>query len=242
MWIYPANAQQKVSTAPPSSAKAPLENTQKPQNATTIGRRTKCYHRLSKGSLHMIHNKRKIRLLAICYLAGILLASLFTVNLQGKGAAFIHHYLTFVMDVRRSGDALLIFSTEFLSSILLFTLVLLAGLCAFGVPLIYIFLLLRGCGTGLFVSTLYAELRLHGILINLLLFLLPETLLSALSIMFCAMARDSSRHLAGICFRHHTDQKGVPQELTFRYLVYSIMAMIPCGLAAILAHLFSSVI
>lgn len=239
MWIYPenqqSNQQSKVNVV--QSARNPVKPCKRAKPVKHPSKHTKTIQRIPA---KVLQNKRQVVLHILCYLSGILLASLFIAGLQGKGVDFIHYYLSFVMDVRRSGDSMLIFSTEFLSSVLLLSIALLCGFCAFGSPLLYVLLLLRGCGAGLLVATLYAEQRMRGILINLLLFLLPEALMSMVLIVFCMMARDSSKHLGEICFKRRVDQQLIPQDLFFCYLICCILSMLPCGLSAILAYLFVS--
>lgn len=241
MWIYPSQPKSKENLRPGDAVPGTELHTNSTDKPIAVPHHTAAKERAQaeKNSQKAVQRRKQLRSLIMCYFTGMLAAGIFTATVQGRGLDFIRYYVSFVMKVRQSGDEMLIFSTEFLGSVLLMTLELLCGFCAFGVPILHSLILLRGCGAGLFTAALYAERRLRGLLINVMLFWIPEVLLSAMLIVFCALARRSAGYLSAICFGNNQIAKNiVPKDLLWRYLVFCALSMIPCGLAAVLAHLF----
>ena len=187
---------------------------------------------------------RTAKALVFMYLLGSLAASILTGWSAGTMKEFIHRYLSFALKVHASGDGMLVFSTHFLGSFFQLTLAMICGLCAFGTPLLYILVLMRGVGAGIFTAALYMEQGLHGFVLNVLLFWVPELLLTGLLIGFCHNAHGSARSIAASCFGHSKQQSSDPQpsSLLFRYLIFCAASMIPCaalaGLSLLLFRVF----
>ena len=229
MWIYPAAPAERTS-AVPKPPKPPVSPPVQPVQAEQTPALAK-----KKASL-----PRELPLLAACYLVGILAASLYIGLSSGQTWAFTQYYCDFMMKLHSSGDAVLVCSVRFLTSFVQLSLLLLCGLCAFGSPLAGMLLFLKGTGTGLFCAALYGQYGARGVLINLLLFWLPEVLETLLILFMGRFAILSARNLAALCFEHprpaHT---AGPQKLLFRYLVLCLIALVPCMLSAGLSLLFS---
>lgn len=251
MWIYPTTPSQPTllpktrqtsceHVPSPSAQSAPLDTAHSHEEAKEPPLTSEFSHSIR----HSSKKKRSYKATIIAYFIGMLVASILAGNSSGRIADFIHYYLDFAIKIYQSKDWMLIFSTEFLGAFLQMTIAMICGFCAFGAPFLVLLLFFRGIGAGLMSGTLYITHHLQGVLINAVLFWIPEVFFSVLFIIFCAIARRSSKYLAGICFESVTEEKSpiASKNLFFKYLIFCVIAMIPCAFSAFLASMFSSIL
>ena len=240
MWIYPAapkpSPAQANGTQPAQriSVTAKPRPEPKPQPAPAVKPAAPAIS-AKKGSAQT----QWLRL-GLCYLCGMLPVCLGVQALNGRPAEFLQFYVDSILNIHCGKDWMLVFSTEFLSAFVQLTLVLLCGLCAFGSPLVHGLLWIKGAGAGVLCSMLYLHRGIRGVVINLLLFWLPELLCTALLILFGRFAVQSAHTLSDLCFnRVRVGSPYKPQRLFFRYLVFCVVSMVPCALSAGLSALFA---
>lgn len=255
MWIYPNTPSQPTFSSKtmrtscehiPAISPSPATQTT-PSDATLSHEEPKATTLPAEAPRSMKRSSKKSRsykATIIAYFIGMLAASMLAGNSSGRISDFIHYYLDFAIKIYQSKDWMLIFSTEFLGAFLQMTIAMVCGFCAFGAPFLVLLLFFRGIGAGLMSGTLYITHHLQGILINAVLFWIPEVFFSVLFIIFCAIARRSSKYLAGICFESVTEEKSpiASKNLFLKYLIFCVIAMIPCAVSAFLASVFSSIL
>lgn len=178
-------------------------------------------------------------LFCAAYLAGLLAGS-FALRLLGQDAA---EYASLYRDARlelfRTAAPLQIFSGQFLAAFLQLSLTALCGLCALGVPLLLLLLMVRGAAFGCFCAALLAEHQAKGALILAALFWLPEVFGALLQVLLSVWAMRSAQQLGMLCFGKNGPRRPeTPRRLMNAYLSLCLCALLPCFLSAILALLF----
>lgn len=255
MWIYP-NTPSQPTFSPKTMrtshehipAISPSPSTQTTPSDTTLSHEEPKATFLSpeapRSMKRSAKKNRSYKATIIAYFIGMLVASILSGNSSGRIADFIHYYFDISIKIYQSKDWMLIFSTEFLGTFLQMTIAMVCGFCAFGAPLLVLLLFFKGIGAGLISGTLYITHHLQGVLINAVLFWVPEVFFSVVFIIFCAIARRSSKYLAGVCFESVTEEKSpiASKNLFLKYLIFCVISMIPCAFSAFLASVFSSIL
>lgn len=179
--------------------------------------------------------------LGAVYLLGVLLGAVCSRFLSESLLTYARYFALTDLELHKTGSAALIFSTSFLSRFCQLTLVLLLGFCVLGSGLIPLLLLLKGAGTGIFFSLLYAQLGpLQGMLLQALVFWLPEVLGSLLVVVISVNALHVSWGLLGSCLGKAAAGLGrSARKLVNQYLIGCFVCMIPCGLSVLCSIVFA---
>ena len=173
------------------------------------------------------------------YLAGEIWGSLLPQKLGSGPLVYLQYYYETILSLCREDKFPLLFGTRFLSLFVLFTCILLMGLCTFGLPALFGLAFLKGAATGSFLVQLLMEEGQKGMLSAILLFW-PSEALSAVLLLFL-LRRASYSALA--LWRTSRGARllalqSVQGALVRGYLLCSILAVLPCGLSALLCKIF----
>ena len=135
----------------------------------------------------------------------------------------------------------IIFGTGFLSIFLQLTVLLLAGLCAFGVVIIPMVSLLKGVGTGCFFSLIYVQFGLaKGLFLELLFFLIPELISLFLIFSISLSSWHVSKNLLNSCLRMPSGKLSENlKKMLYRYMILCLVAIIPCVFSVLMSAVFS---
>lgn len=176
------------------------------------------------------------------YLAGIAAGALCSRFLGGPLLTYAQYFASTNLGLRTAGNAAMVFSVGFLSLFCQLTLVFISGFCVLGVGLIPVTMVLKGAGMGVFTALLYQQLGpAKGLLLQALVFWLPETLGSLLVILLSAFAVHVSAGLLRCCLGQCGNSLGTAsRRLIHRYLTICFVSMLVCGLSVILTLVFGS--
>ena len=184
-----------------------------------------------------------LRLYLILYAGGLLAAGCLLQSASPFIRRFVQYYCGAWIGLLQAGQPLHLFSTLFLSGMLLLSLILLAGLCAFGAPLIYAQLLAAGLGNGLLALEFFLLYGWKGLLLYI-----PLAGITAawLAQAMCALAQDAVQS-AGALFRccafgaaGGTSASPLQSRpLIGRYLFSCTLLILFCGTSAVLAQWIS---
>ena len=174
------------------------------------------------------------------YLAGLAAGSLCSRVLSEPLLTYARYFASIDLGLRTTGNAAMVFSVGFLSLFCQLTLVLIAGFCVLGVGLVPITMLLKGAGAGVFTALLYQQLGpAKGLLLQALVFWLPETLGSLFSILLSVSALQVSCGLLRCCLGQSGGSLGAAsRRLIRRYLTICFLSMLVCGLSVLLTLAF----
>lgn len=176
------------------------------------------------------------------YLTGLAAGALCSRLLSEPLLTYARYFASIDLGLRTAGNAAMVFSTGFLSLFCQLTLVLIAGFCVLGIGLIPVTMLLKGAGAGVFTALLYQQLGpVKGLLLQALVFWLPETLGSLIAVVLSASALQVSCGLLRCCLGQTSAGLGaVSRRLVHRYLALCFVSMLVCGLSVILTLVFGS--
>lgn len=182
------------------------------------------------------------RWMGCLYLIGLAAGSLCSRVLSGPLLTYVRYFASIDLGLRTTGNAAMVFSVGFLSLFCQLTLMLIAGFCVLGIGLIPVTMVLKGAGTGVFIALLYQQLgTAKGLLLQALVFWLPETLGSLLVILLSASALQVSAGLLRCCLGQGQNSPGAAsRRLVHRYLTICFVSMLVCGLSVLLTLLFGS--
>lgn len=176
------------------------------------------------------------------YLAGLAAGSLSSRFLSEPLLTYARYFASIDLNLRTTGNAAMVFSVSFLSLFCQLTLILIAGFCVLGLGLIPITLVLKGAGAGVFTALLYQQLGpAKGLLLQALVFWLPETLGSLFVLMLSSSALHLSCSLLQCCLgQTRSGLGGASRRLIHRYLTICFVSMLICGLSVLLTLVFGS--
>lgn len=174
------------------------------------------------------------------YLCGLAVGSVCSRILSEPLMTYARYFASIDLGLRTTGNGAMVFSVGFLSLFCQLTLVLIAGFCVLGVGLIPITMLLKGAGTGVFTALLYQQLgAAKGLLLQALVFWLPEVLGSLFVILLSASAFHVSCGLLRSCLGHGGNGLGTAaRRMIRRYLAVNFAAMLVCVLSVLLTLVF----
>lgn len=174
------------------------------------------------------------------YLAGLAAGSLCSRMLSEPLLTYARYFASIDLGLRTAGNAAMVFSVGFLSLFCQLSLVLIAGFCVLGIGLIPITMVLKGAGAGIFTALLYQQLgAAKGLVLQALVFWLPETLGSLLVILLSAFALHVSCGLLRCCLGQGGSGLGAASRcLIHRYLTICFVSMLVCGLSVLLTLVF----
>lgn len=174
------------------------------------------------------------------YLAGLAAGSLCSQVLSEPLLTYARYFASIDLGLRTAGNAAMVFSVGFLSLFCQLTLVLVAGFCVLGIGLIPITMVLKGAGAGIFTALLYQQLgTAKGLVLQALVFWLPETLGSLFVILLSSSALHVSCGLLRCCLGQGGSSLGsASRRLVHRYLTICFISMMVCGLSVLLTLVF----
>ncbi len=133
-------------------------------------------------------------------LAGVVIGAM----IMNRAGQINNKYLSYLMesflDGHKNGSFGMILSFAFLSCISLQILIFLFGFSSVGAPFVVLLPFLRGIYTGVVSGYLYADMGIKGVLLNALLFWLPQVLQGVAMLIFAGQALDMSIFLFASCF------------------------------------------
>lgn len=134
-----------------------------------------------------------------------------------------------------------IFYTEFLSLFLQLTVILLAGLCVFGVVVIPVILFVKGVGIGCFFSFIYLQFGLaKGFFVEVLFFLLPELISVLILCSISLVCWRVSQNLLNSCLRFPTGKLSENiKKMMYRYIKLCAVSVLPCAVSVLMSAVFS---
>ena len=186
--------------------------------------------------------KRRL-LFGTAYLAGLLAGSLASAFLGPEAETYADLYRDALLELFRTAAPIQLFSSQFLAAFLQLSLTALCGLCALGIPFLFLLVMVRGAAFGCLCAALLAAYQAEGALIAALLFWLPEVLGALLQILLSVWAMQSALQIGMLCFgKNNARRPETPRRLLNVYLTLSLCSLLPCGLSAILALLFGPLI
>ena len=174
------------------------------------------------------------------YLAGLAAGSLCSRMLSEPLLTYARYFASIDLGLRTTGNAAMVFSVGFLSLFCQLSLVLISGFCVLGIGLIPITMVLKGAGAGIFTALLYQQLgAAKGLVLQALVFWLPETLGSLFVILLSAFALHVSCGLLRCCLGQGGSGLGAAsRRLIHRYLTICFVSMLVCGLSVLLTLVF----
>ena len=178
------------------------------------------------------------------YLAGLGAGSLCSRVLSEPLLTYARYFASIDLGLRTAGNAAMVFSVGFLSLFCQLSLVLIAGFCVLGIGLIPITMVLKGAGAGIFTALLYQQLgAAKGLVLQALVFWLPETLGSLFVILLSASALHVSCGLLRCCLGQGGGGLGAAsRRLVHRYLTICFASMLVCGLSVLLTLVFGGLL
>lgn len=183
------------------------------------------------------------RLFGVAYLAGILAGGLLFASMGQNAAAYIEFYRDALLELFHTAPPLQLFSGQFLAAFLQLSLTVLCGLCAFGMPFLFLLLILRGAVFGCFCAAVLAAYGPRGALITAILFWLPEVCGALIQAALSIWSMRSAMQIGTVCFgRNDPCRPETPRHLLNVYLTLCLCSLLPCGLSALLALLFGPMI
>lgn len=204
-----------------------------PQNASRP-------HLSSRAKPH--HSLRCACMMGFLYLAGLAAGSLCSRLLSEPLLTYARYFASIDLSLRTTGNAAMVFSAGFLSLFCQLTLVLIAGFCVLGIGLIPVTMVLKGAGAGVFTALLYQQLGpAKGLLLQALVFWLPETLGALIAVVLSTSALQVSFGLFQCCMgQAGTNLEIASRRLIHRYLTLCFVSMLVCGLSVVLTLVFGS--
>lgn len=183
---------------------------------------------------------RTASVMGCLYLCGLAAGSVCSRILQEPLLTYARYFTSIDLGLRTAGNGAMVFSVGFLSLFCQLTLVLIAGFCVLGIGLLPVTMLLKGAGAGVFTALLYQELgAAKGLLLQALVFWLPEVLGSLFVIMLSSSALQVSCGLLRCCLGHNgAGLRTASRRLIHRYLAVCFASMLVCGLSVILTLIF----
>ena len=164
------------------------------------------------------------------YLAGEAWGSLLCQKLSSGPLVYLQYYYENILSLCREDQFPLLFGTRFLS---------LFVLCTFGLPALFALAFLKGAATGSFLIQLLLEEGQQGMLSAILLFWPVEALAAVLSLyLFRAASRSSLALWRTSRGARPVSLQALQSNLMRVYLLNSILAVLPCGLAVLLCQIF----
>lgn len=214
--------------SPPRPAPAPTPARPKPLARTAAVGRRKAGNRLACG-------------MGALYLLGLCIGAACSRFLSSTLLTYAEYYTQFSLNLHKTGNQPLIFSTGFLSLFVQLTLLLVLGFCVLGCGLIPAFLLVKGTGTGCFFALLYTQLGpVKGLFMQALIFWLPEVLGSLVVVLLSVYALRVSFGLFSSCTGHIPPSlRQNSKRLVNRYLILCFIGMMPCICSVTLSLWFS---
>ena len=183
--------------------------------------------------------RRTCVILGGLYLCGLAGGALFSRALSEPLMTYAQYFASIDLGIHTAGSGAMVFSVGFLSLFCQLTLVLMAGFCVLGVGLIPITMALKGVGTGVFTALLYQEMgAAKGMLLQALVFWIPEVLGSLLVILLSGYALQLSSGLLRCCLGHSAGPGMAAKRLLHRYLAIAFATMGVCGLSVALSLVF----
>lgn len=134
-----------------------------------------------------------------------------------------------------------IFCTQFLSLFLQLTVILLSGLCVFGVVLIPTILFIKGLGIGCFFSFIYLEFGIaKGFFVETLFFLIPELIGFLILCSISLVCWRVSQNLLNSCLRLPSAKLSENiRQMLYRYIKLSAISVLPCAVSILMSAVFS---
>ena len=200
-------------------------------------------HAVKAGAAHRRRANRLACGMGALYLAGLAAGAVCVSFLSEKLLAYAAYFTQFNLNLHKTGNQPLIFSTSFLSLFVQLTLVLMLGFCVLGCGLIPLFLVVKGAGTGCFFALLYTQVgTVKGLFLQALVFWLPEVLGSLIVILLSAFALRVSLGLAQGCTGQFPPALRQSSKcLVHRYLALCFAAMVPCACSVELSLWFAGI-
>jgi hypothetical protein len=185
---------------------------------------------------------RKSLLLVAAYGFGAVLAGVLQARGGGNLQTVLELYLQNFADLlalRSAKGAVTLFGTQYFSLLAAVTLLLMAGLCAFGPLLICLFVIFYGVGVGTVGLQLLLQANWPQAALVLLLWGLPVSLAAACLCAFGSSALGVGLRLQNAAFGGKSDTRiaSSTKSLVGQYLFWAILLLPLCGVATALLYL-----
>lgn len=182
--------------------------------------------------------KLSLILCFVSYFLGLVIGAINGVGIQdrkGYFQLFIEQYLS----VHLTNSIWEIWQMDFLSTLFLLSVLLFSALSCVGTPIIFFLPAIRGMFTGLLTACLYTQEGIKGILLNGLTFLIPNTGIAIVMILFATECSKSSIEM----MKHIAQQEGCiskisVKQLCWKFFLSGAMVLLFCFIQAILLAIF----
>ena len=170
------------------------------------------------------------------FLAGILLGSIAPGFLDANSRQGFNDILQLFLRQRQLQTMAETFFSAISSNAVLWVILLLCGFCAVSAPLIFLVILIKGMGYGLFASALISQYG-AGAFVYLACCVLPNLLISGIALLFCC--QESSRMSKSIWQMLHASVRGTAQgdsagEYAAKMILYGVFLCLGAALEAYL--------
>lgn len=177
---------------------------------------------------------------AVLYAFGTAAAGAFRAMLAADEIFFLQSYVQALRDAFLAAQPFALFSQLFLSAFIPVTLVLILSLCAFGVPLIAVLVVLSGMGVGFTVIQLLVEQGTEGLLFYALLMGLYNAFTACGLCLLSRSGASVSSELFHALLHTHAVSGNVPNartngkipQLLRSYVYFLVLIALLCGLCA----------
>jgi hypothetical protein len=195
-----------------------------------------------RGSAGIASLSRKSLLLVAAYGFGAVLAGVLQARGSGHMQTVLGLYLQNFADLlalRSAKGAVTLFGTQYFSLLAAVTLLLMAGLCAFGPLLICLFVIFYGVGVGTVGLQLLLQADRPQAALLLLFWGLPVSLAAACLCAFGSSALGVGLRLQNAAFGGKSDTRiaSSTKSLVGQYLFWAILLLPLCGVATALLYL-----
>lgn len=177
------------------------------------------------------------------YLCGLAAGSVCTSFLGEQLLQYAQYFMNSNLKMYRSGNAELLFSTQFLASFVQLSIVCILGYGILGKWLLPVFLFAKGVGTGCFWAQCITELGvLKGFLSEAVIFLVPEVISAAILIALSSKSLQVSAALWNCCKERICPLlKQKSKKLLYAYLISCLTALFPSALCVLLVQSFGGI-
>ncbi len=170
-------------------------------------------------------------------LVGIVLGSMLEQTTRLSGHAYIPYFINQVINTYTL-KFVDVAAFAFISSFSLHVLMLFFSFSCIGVPALIALPFLKGIYIGCISGYLYSSMGLTGIIVNILIFLLPQVAEALLICVLCTHALYVSSGLFNLLITKKYDSF-IRMQLFTQVFLYSSLALIPtCLLSATLSYIF----
>jgi hypothetical protein len=195
-----------------------------------------------RGSAGIARLSRKSLLLVAAYGFGAVLAGVLQARGGGNLQTVLGLYLQNFADLlalRSAKGAVTLFGTQYFSLLAAVTLLLMAGLCAFGPLLICLFVIFYGVGVGTVGLQLLLQANWSQAALVLLFWGLPVSLAAACLCTFGSSALGVGLRLQTAAFGGKSDTRiaSSTKRLVGQYLFWAVLLLPLCGVATALLYL-----